>query len=204
MTSDAAHWDLAFTGDHTQRGWYQSNAEPSWQLIGDCPVTTPAIDIGGGASVWVDEALARGWTDLSVLDWSAVALTIAQRRLGQRAARVRWIEADLMTWQPERTYGLWHDRAVLHFLLTDHEREAYARVLRAATHPGSLVVIGGFGPSGPQMCAGLPVRRQSQEDFADLFGDDFAITGWREHNHVRPDRATQNYLWVLASRTSTA
>lgn len=198
--STAAHWDSSFTGDHTQRGWYQSNADPSWQLIGACPHSVAAIDIGGGASVWVDEALNRGWSDLSVLDWSEVALSIARQRLGERAAEVEWIRANLLEWAPARTYGLWHDRAVLHFLLTDGERENYARVLRSATHPGSVIVIGGFSPRGPDMCAGLPVRRQSLEDFATLFSSDFTITESREQVHVRPDADTQNYLWVRAER----
>jgi hypothetical protein len=199
MTS--SHWDTAFTGDHTQRGWYQSSADPSWQLIGDVSLSTPAIDIGGGASVWIDEALDRGWSDLSVLDWSEVALLIARQRLGERAAHVTWIARDLLNWVPDQTYGLWHDRAVLHFLLTDQERDHYARALRAATHLGSVVVIGGFSPSGPQMCAGLPVRRQSLEDFTTLFGDDFTMTEWRDQVHVRPDSDTQDYLWVRATRT---
>lgn len=198
MTS--THWDSAFTGDHTQRGWYQSSADPSWQLIGTHSASTPAIDIGGGASVWVDEALDRGWSDLTVLDWSQVALALAQQRLGERATRVTWIAADLLSWTPERTYGLWHDRAVLHFLLSDEERAEYARVLRAATHPGSVVVIGGFSQSGPQMCAGLPVRRQSHEDFTALLGKIFTITEFRDQVHVRPDSDTQDYLWVRATR----
>lgn len=198
--STAAHWDSSFTGDHTQRGWYQSSADPSWQLIGSCPHSVAAIDIGGGASVWVDEALDRGWSDLSVLDWSEVALSIARQRLGERAAEVEWIRADLLDWTPLRTYGLWHDRAVLHFLLTDEERESYAGVLRSATHPGSAIVIGGFGPTGPQMCAGLPVRRQSLDDFAALLGSEFTITESHDQVHVRPDADTQNYLWVRAVR----
>lgn len=198
--STAAHWDSSFTGDHTQRGWYQSSADPSWELIGSCPHSVAAIDIGGGASVWVDEALDRGWSDLSVLDWSEVALSIARQRLGERAQEIQWIRADLLDWTPQRTYGLWHDRAVLHFLLTDEVRESYVRVLRSATHPGSIIVIGGFGPTGPQMCAGLPVRRQSRDDFAALLGSEFTITESHDQVHVRPDADTQDYLWVRAVR----
>lgn len=200
MASTPSHWDSSFAGDHTQRGWYQASADPSWRLIGSVPPSVAAIDVGGGASVWVDEALDRGWSDLTVLDWSEVALGIARRRLGERAAGVAWICANLVEWTPERTYGLWHDRAVLHFLLSDEERAAYAQVLRQATHPGSVVVIGGFGLTGPQMCAGLPVRQQSLEDFTALFGEDFTIVEAQDQIHVRPDADTQNYLRVRAER----
>ena len=203
-SSSPDHWDRSFSstpsGDHTSRGWYQSTADPSWLMIGDLDPSTSAVDIGAGASVWVDEALDRGWSDLTVLDWSPVALGLSQARLGVRAASVTWVEADALTWTPPRTFGLWHDRAVLHFLLEDDDRARYGQVLRAATAPRSVVVIGGFGPAGPEMCAGLPVRRQSVSDFEALFGTDFTIERTFEQSHVRPDRDTQEYMWVRGLR----
>jgi hypothetical protein len=168
--------------------------------MGDLHPHTAAVDVGAGASIWVDEALDRGWADLSVVDWSSVALGLSQARLGSRAASVQWIEHDILTWTPPRSYGLWHDRAVLHFLLNDDDRARYADVLRAATTPGSVVVIGGFAPTGPEMCAGLPVRRQSLAGFEALFDGDFTIEQSFEQVHVRPDGDTQDYLWVRAIR----
>ena len=200
MSSSPDHWDSSFAQDHTSRGWYQSSADPSWLMIGEIDPRSAAVDIGAGASVWIDEALGRGWSDLTVLDWSMVALDIARSRLGDQAGLVTWLEQDLLTWSPARAYQLWHDRAVLHFLLDEEERRRYAEVLRAATAPGSVVVIGGFGPTGPDMCAGLPVRRQTVEDYESLFGRDFTIERTYEHSHVRPDQGTQDYLWVRAVR----
>jgi len=200
--SSPAHWDSAFAGDIAARGWYQPSASPSWDVIGDLPLSAALLDVGAGASVWVDEALDRGYDDVTVVDWSPVALEVARNRLGSRSERVHWISADLLTWQPPRTYDLWHDRAVLHFLLTDADRARYAHVLRAATAPGSVVVIGGFGSTGPDMCAGLPVRRQSAADFEALLGPDFTIKQVIEQVHVRPDADTQDYLWIRAIRTA--
>ena len=200
MTSSPAHWDASYSGDYTARGWFQAAADPSWRMIGDLSPSSSAIDIGAGASVWVDEALSRGWRDLTVLDWSPVALGISRSRLGARADSVTWIQADLLSWTPPRAYDLWHDRAVLHFLRDDADRRRYASVLRAATRRGSVVVIGSFGPTGPEMCAGLPVRRQSLADFEGVFGGDFTIEQTYEEAHVRPDGDTQDYLWVRAVR----
>lgn len=200
MTSSPAHWDTSYSGDYTTRGWFQAAADPSWRLIGDLPAASSAIDVGGGASVWVDEALERGWSDLTVLDWSPIALSISQARLGQRAGLVEWVQADLLSWTPPHAYQLWHDRAVLHFLLEESDRTRYASTLRAATQPGSVVVIGAFGPTGPRMCAGLPVRRHSVADFDDLFGGDFTIEQVFDHPHLRPDGDTQDYLWIRAVR----
>ena len=198
--STPLHWDEAFAGDVTTRGWYQANAAPSWNMIGQLDPSAALVDVGAGASVWVDEALDRGYQDVSVLDWSPVALDVSQARLGARSASVTWIATDLLSWTPVRTYALWHDRAVLHFLLSDDDREKYAVVLRAATAPGSVAVIGGFGPTGPDMCAGLPVRRQSAEGLADLLEPDFTIEQVIDHRHVRPDNDVQDYLWIRATR----
>lgn len=198
--SSPAHWDQSFAGDHTSRGWYQSTADPSWLMIGNLDPSTPAIDIGAGASVFVDEALARGWSDLTVLDWSAVALGLSRARLASGAKHVTWIQADVLSWTPPRVFGLWHDRAVLHFLLDDDHRARYGQVLRWATAPGSVVVIGGFASTGPDMCAGLPVRKQSLADFEELLGKHFTIERTYEHAHVRPDKETQDYLWLRAVR----
>jgi hypothetical protein len=200
VTSSPAHWDSSYSGDYTTRGWFQVTADPSWRMIGDLSPSSSAIDIGAGASVWVDEALDRGWSDLTVLDWSPIALDLSKARLGQRAASVEWIRADLLSWTPPRSFDLWHDRAVLHFLRDDADRRRYASVLRAATRHGSVVVIGSFGPTGPEMCAGLPVRRQSVADFESLFETDFTIEQMYEEAHVRPDGDTQDYLWVRAVR----
>ena len=45
------------------------------------------------------------------------------------------IEADVLSWEPARTWDVWHDRAVLHFLMTDAERDAYRNRLMSALAP---------------------------------------------------------------------
>jgi ubiquinone/menaquinone biosynthesis C-methylase UbiE len=52
------------------------------------------IDVGGGDSLLVDHLLERGHTDVSVLDISVEALHKAQERLGEKASKFDWIEAD--------------------------------------------------------------------------------------------------------------
>ena len=70
----------------------------------DVPKTAPMIDIGGGASFLADELLARGYTDVSVLDVSSTALELARERLGD-APQVHWLCDDILCWQPERRYA---------------------------------------------------------------------------------------------------
>ena len=104
--------------------WYQAEPRMSVALIEalDVATDTPVIDVGGGSSRLVDELIQRGFSDISVLDVSAQALHLARSRLGEAASRVRWLREDLLEWEPPRAYGLWHDRALFHFLVEPEQR----------------------------------------------------------------------------------
>src|SRR4051812_31983898 len=114
MSERQAHWDNIYaTKPANSLSWFQPSARPSLQMIRatDIERTTPIIDVGGGASVLVDELLDEGFDDVTVLDVAAPALRVSEQRLGSRAGLIHWIVADVLAWKPERTYGLWHDRA---------------------------------------------------------------------------------------------
>ena len=51
------------------------------------------IDVGGGASVLVDDLLDAGYRNLTVLDLAESALAVSQTRLGERAQSVQWLVA---------------------------------------------------------------------------------------------------------------
>jgi len=92
------HWEHIYeTKAPTQVSWYQEHAQFSLQYIQNTSVqkTDHIIDIGGGASTLVDDLIAAGFQNISVLDVSATALQIARQRLGARAVDVNWIEADI-------------------------------------------------------------------------------------------------------------
>ena len=204
MASTPQHWDAAYAQGDTTRGWYQAEARVSLRLLRDAGVTPAAsvVDIGGGASVFVDGLLDAGFSDVTVLDHSAIGLEIARQRLGARSASVTWVEADLLSWRPERTFDVWHDRAVLHFLLEAAQQRAYAEALHRATDPGSVVIIGVFGLTGPEMCSGLPVHRYDAAELEALLGPDFEPLAKLGDVHVKPDGNTQDYLWWAGRRTN--
>ena len=141
MTADSAcgdparYWDDRYerVGD-VQVSWFQARPETSLDLIDALGVdpSTPVIDVGGGNSRLVDELARRGFDDVTVLDVSATALCISQRRLGDTDV-VTWLRADVVTWRPERRWGLWHDRAVFHFLTDPADRATYLGNLAAGT-----------------------------------------------------------------------
>lgn len=158
------------------------------------------LDVGGGASTLVDVLWADGWSDLTVLDVSTVALRTARARLGAAADQVHWITAGLLIWRPERRYAVWHDRAVLHFFVTAEERTRYSEVLHEATGSGSVAVIGAFSPEGPPSCSGLPVSRYAVADLANLLGSRWTLLASEREGHRTPAGRIQHFTWAAFRR----
>ena len=158
------HWEGVYDSKQfTDVSWYQQRPAKSLELIAEAGATenAPIIDIGGGASTLVDHLIAGGYRDVTVLDVSERALAQARTRLGESADRAHWIVSDVATFRPERLYRVWHDRAVLHFLVDAADRRRYVEALRSALAPGGHLVLATFGPDGPLKCSGLEVRRYS-------------------------------------------
>jgi trans-aconitate methyltransferase len=123
------HWEKLYQSKSEQEvSWFQESPALSLDLIRATGVTTvaPIIDVGGGASRLVDALLDAGFTAVTVLDLSERALATSKARLGARSAKVKWIAADVTTWEPSETYDVWHDRAAFHFLTDPKDRVAYA------------------------------------------------------------------------------
>lgn len=198
----AQHWDRAYEQGDTARSWYQRSADVSLDLLADIPPSASVIDAGGGASTLVDGLHRRGFADLTVLDVSETGMGIARDRLGAGAESVSWVAADLLDWQPDRTYDVWHDRAVLHFLTQPRDIERYRETLLAATAPGATVVIGAFGPDGPTMCSGLPTHRYDAQGIMTTLGPDFELATAVLADHRTPGGAEQQFQWVRATRRS--
>ena len=99
--------------------WYRAHLEQSLAFIHKTalPLDAPILDVGGGASTLVDDLLADGRTNITVLDISEEAIAATKLRLGDAAARVHWLVGDVTQIElTARAYDLWHDRAVFHFL----------------------------------------------------------------------------------------
>jgi hypothetical protein len=199
-----AHWDKAYENlSASGVSWYQPQPTLSVDLIStlELPRSTPVIDMGGGASNLAGSLVEMGYLDVTVLDLSSTALDLAKERLGPEAP-VQWVHADLLTWEPPRSYGLWHDRAVFHFLTQEHDRSAYLKKLGSAiTRPG-YVILATFASDGPQRCSGLPVARYSVEDLTGLLSTVMVqVVGGCREDHVTPSGTVQPFSWVVGLAT---
>jgi hypothetical protein len=194
------HWDAAYRDrGATGVSWFQPVASVSEELIRRLAVPPDAaiIDVGGGASILVDDLLSQGFRDLTVLDVSTVALDTVSDRLPVDAP-VTLLHADLLSWKPDRRYDVWHDRAVLHFLVDDADRATYRETLERALRRGGYALIGTFASDGPEYCSGLPVRRCSVDDLVGLLGPECEVLAERREEHVTPGGVIQPFTWVAA------
>jgi SAM-dependent methyltransferase len=197
MTS-TAHWERVYRDKATTAtSWYRPHLEISLRMIEQaCAIETASIiDVGGGESTLVDDALARGCRDFTVVDIAQPALDRARARLGANADRAQWITGDITTVTlPDRQYDVWHDRAAFHFLSGPEQRAAYRRALLRALRPGGQVVISTFGPEGPLRCSGLEIVRYDAASLAAELGDAFELQARELAPHRTSSGVEQQFL----------
>lgn len=192
-----SHWD----GVYLQRApdkvsWFEPTPVKSLAWIAETGVdrAAPLIDVGGGASTLVDELIALGYSCVTVLDVSGAVLDQLAIRLGESRQFVELIAQDVTTFRPSRSFALWHDRAVFHFMTEEAKRQGYRAALIAGTHPGSHVILSTFGPDGPTRCSGLPAARYDAESLASELGPSFQLERSALEIHTTPSGVSQQFL----------
>ncbi len=197
------HWEKVY-GEKAPDSvsWYQ--AEPTLSLLmmersGVGP-GQPVIDVGGGTSLLVDNLAQRGFADVTVLDISSHALEKVRERIGEPAGTVELIESDLLDFEPTRSYALWHDRAVLHFLTRPDEQARYAQVLRAALAPGGTVIVATFAVGGPKRCSGCETVQYDAHRLSRMLGSDFELLEEVFESHRTPAGGEQAFAWFRLHR----
>jgi 2-polyprenyl-3-methyl-5-hydroxy-6-metoxy-1,4-benzoquinol methylase len=202
-TDRTAHWETVYrTKGEREVSWFQETPSISLELIRSAVATrhSAIVDIGGGASRLADALVEEGYDDVTVLDLSEAALAAAKTRLGQTAAGVTWIVADVVGWRPLQRYDVWHDRAAFHFLTDAADRAAYVACLREGLRPGGHAIIATFALDGPEWCSGLPVIRYDAASLGKVLGDAFNLVETRCHDHHTPMRSTQRFQFSVFHR----
>jgi SAM-dependent methyltransferase len=198
------HWETVYgTKAPDAVSWFRPHLENSLALIERVAAdrSTAIIDVGGGASTLVDDLLARGYQNLTVLDIAATALEATKKRLGSAAERVDWLVADMtQVGLPPHTYDVWHDRAVFHFLTALEQRIAYVEKAASAVKHGGHLIVGTFGLDGPAKCSGLDVVRYNAKSLHGEFGERFDLVESLEELHNTPFGTTQQFLYCLLKR----
>lgn len=192
-------WEHVHTGkDVDGVSWWQSVPELSLGLVDQTGVapTAAVVDVGAGWSTLADHLLERGHTDVTAIDLSRTALDTVRDRVGEAGRHLTLVVADVLDYHPGRTFALWHDRAVFHFLIDEEERDDYRASLEECLEPGGWLAIATFGPDGPTTCSGLPIVRYTHDELAAEFPG-YELHGTAGDEHVTPWGTNQQFTAVL-------
>ena len=197
-------WDSAYEQSDATRRWFEERPRRSLAMFEPAGVTSEdsVIDVGGGAARLVDELVACRFGDLAVLDVSEVGLGHARARLGADAERVTWLVADVLRWAPARTYRVWHDRAVFHFLTAQDDQRRYLHAFHASTTPGAVAIFGCFALDGPSSCSGFPVACYDPAGIAARLGERWQLVADDREAHTTPGGVVQPFSWAALRRMS--
>jgi SAM-dependent methyltransferase len=203
MPRDKDHWENIYrTKQPGEVSWTQEVPAASLDFIHSfqLPKTARIIDIGGGDSRLVDFLLDEGFTDITVLDISGKALDKAKQRLGGRAEKVKWVEQDIIAFQSNTAFDLWHDRAAFHFLTTEEQIIAYLSIARNSVKINGYTVIGTFSDKGPDHCSGLPIKQYTEDTLTDQLHKGFQKLKCITEDHITPFQTRQNFLFCSFRR----
>jgi SAM-dependent methyltransferase len=193
------HWETVYRTKAVDAiSWYRPHLETSLAMIERAVPDRDAgiVDIGGGEATLVDDLLARGYRQLSVLDISPAAIAVAQHRLGAAAVQVTWLADDILQAAlPAQRFDLWHDRALFHFLTAAGQRARYVEQLAHALKPGGHAIIATFGPQGPGQCSGLDTVRYDAASLQRELGPRFALVEHATELHHTPFGTTQQFVY---------
>lgn len=190
------HWETVYsTKTSEQVSWTQTIPTPSLELIAKSKLkhSDAILDVGGGDSLLVDHLLDLGYENISVLDIASVALERAQKRLGNKADRVTWIESDILSFKPLQKYSLWHDRAAFHFLSIPSEIEQYKKIITQSK--AQQMIISTFSQNGPKRCSALPVQQYSTQKLNHVFAPNFVSIESFTSNHQTPFGTDQEFTF---------
>ncbi len=201
------HWDEIYEAlDADELTWYEEIPEASIKLLSKCHINKDEsiLDVGAGASTFIDYLINQGFSNIIATDISEIALNKIKERLGEeKASPVRWRVDDIT--QPAhiqnlRDIALWHDRAVLHFLLEENQQQMYLSTLKKVVKKGGYVIIAAFSLKGAKKCSGLEVKNYDQNMLAEFLGKDFSLLDCFDYNHYMPSREPRPYVYTLFQR----
>lgn len=200
------HWDNVYArGPVDQTGWYEANPAVSLELINNCKAApeSPILDIGSGASTLVLALVGAGYQHVIAADISRVALDALRHSLGPRAEHVTFVCDDAT--RPSALLdvgqvGVWHDRALFHFLTEPADRTTYMELLRKLLRPGGYAIIAAFATDGAEYCSGLPVQRYDEPMLAEALGAGFTLVESRRFTYTQPSGGLRPYVYARFQR----
>ncbi|MCY3412999.1 MAG: class I SAM-dependent methyltransferase [Candidatus Heimdallarchaeota archaeon] len=200
--SNQEHWDRVYAGKEIEKlGWYQEIPQPDLGMIQDTGISSDKhiFIVGAGASTLLDHLLIAGYSRISVCDISKEALLMLKER--NSSSDVQYYHTDICSMNVNiRGVDLWHDRAVLHFLTKEEDREAYRMQVLNMVKPGGFVILAAFSEQGATKCSGLDVYRYSASTLQSFLGEEFELLEAFDYQYTMPSGDTRPYIYTCFKR----
>ena len=192
------HWENIYqTKNIDGVSWYQETPYESIELIKKFSTTDSdmIIDIGCGKSFLADNLLKLNYKNITLVDISLNALKEVKERLNNKS--LNFIETDVLNLKLERTFDIWHDRAVFHFINNKKSVEKYIYLCNEYIGEGGKLIIGTFAEDGPLKCSGLEIKRYSVENLKELFKENFEFIEGFKKLHSTPFGTQQSFTFCV-------
>ena len=192
------HWENIYQKKEIDGvSWYQKVPIESLQLIKKYSISNSdkIIDIGCGKSFLADNLLELNYTDISLVDISSNALKEVKDRLQNKS--LNFIETDILNFNSNDKYDIWHDRAVFHFITNPEGIEKYISLCNKYINNHGILIIGAFAEDGPLKCSGLEIKRYSVDQISGLFKETFELVESFKMLHKTPFNTEQSFSFCV-------
>ena len=192
------HWENIYQKKEIDGvSWYQKIPSESLQLIKKHSISNSdkIIDIGCGKSFLADNLLELNYTNISLVDISSNALTEIKERLQNK--NVNFIETDILNFNSNDKYDIWHDRAVFHFITDVEGIKKYISLCNKYINKGGVLILGTFAEDGPLKCSGLEIKRYSVDQISGLFKETFELVESFKILHKTPFDTEQSFTFCV-------
>ena len=192
------HWENIYQKKEIDGvSWYQKIPSESLQLIKKHSISNSdkIIDIGCGKSFLADNLLELNYTNISLVDISSNALTEIKERLQNK--NVNFIETDILNFNSNDKYDIWHDRAVFHFITDAEGIKKYISLCNKYINKGGVLILGTFAEDGPLKCSGLEIKRYSVDQISGLFKETFELVESFKILHKTPFDTEQSFTFCV-------
>ena len=192
------HWENIYQKKEIDGvSWYQKVPIESLQLIKKYSISNSdkIIDIGCGKSFLADNLLELNYTDISLVDISSNALKEVKDRLQNKS--LNFIETDILNFNSNDKYDIWHDRAVFHFITNPEGIEKYISLCNKYINNHGILIIGAFAEDGPLKCSGLEIKRYSVDQISGLFKETFKLVESFKMLHKTPFDTEQSFSFCV-------
>ncbi len=192
------HWENIYQKKEIDGvSWYQKIPLESLQLIKKYSISNydKIIDIGCGKSFLADNLLELNYTNISLVDISSNALKEVNERLQNKS--LNFIEIDILNFNSNDKYDIWHDRAVFHFITDREGIKKYISLCNEYINKEGVLIIGTFAEDGPLKCSGLEIKRYSVDQISDLFEESFELVESFKMLHKTPFDTEQSFSFCV-------